>query len=184
MTPELLIAIVSGILTLLASFFVAMYQARVESRKLVRQLEQQYTTSLFDKRLAAYTVLFQLLHDFNAVIEYGISNRQQLADFRKHYDSWVSAHAILLTRTTAKLVWGYHNYLINLLGQPTDVPLPQEQWVEIRNIHVLLGKALRAEVGIFDTTAAGIPEFDKPHVRALVEKLKQSSKQVRRRFGY
>ncbi|MEO0458355.1 MAG: hypothetical protein AAF152_17485 [Cyanobacteria bacterium P01_A01_bin.114] len=183
MTVELLIAIVSGIVTLFASFFVAMYQARVESRKLVKQLEQEYSTALFDKRLEAYPVLFELLHNFNAVIEYGTPTRQQLLDFRKHYDSWVSAHAILLTQATAKLIWGYHNYLVNLLEPRTGGSFPAEQWFEIRNIQVLIGKALRAEIGVFDTAAAGLPDFDKPHVKALVEKLRQSSKQVRRRFG-
>lgn len=182
MTIELLIAIVSGVITLLASFFVAMYQARAESRKLVEQLKQQYTTSLFDKRLAAYPVLFKLVHDFNTVIEYGIPDRQQLIGFRQQYDHWVSSYAILLTQTTAKLVWGYHNYLIDLLEQPTDAPVSHEQWVEIWNIHVLLGKTLRAEIGVFETVAAGMPEFEKAHVKALLERLQQSSKQMRRRF--
>ncbi|MEM9908371.1 MAG: hypothetical protein AAF921_25445 [Cyanobacteria bacterium P01_D01_bin.44] len=183
MTVELLIAIVSGIVTLLASFFVAMYQARAESRRLVKQLEQQYSTALFDKRLETYPILFELLHDFNMAIEYGTPSRQQLINFRKQYDSWVSAHAILLTQATAKLIWGYHNYLINLLEQPAGSSFPTEQWFEIRNIQVLIGKALRAEIGVFDTAAAGLPDFEKPHVKALLEKLRQSSKQVRRRFG-
>jgi hypothetical protein len=74
--PELLIAIVSGIITLSASFFVAMYQARTEFRKMVRQLEQKYTTSLFDKRLEAYPMLFKILHDLNNEIEYKTETQQ------------------------------------------------------------------------------------------------------------
>jgi hypothetical protein len=176
MKPELLIAIVSGLITLLASSFVAIYQARTEFQKLTRQLEQKYTTSLFDKRLEVYPVLFKALNDFNNVIEYNSSSKQQLIEFQKQYDTWISSHAILPTPTTAKAVWGYHNYLIDLLEQYHDIALPQERWIEIRNIQIVIGKFLRAEIGVFDTIAAGIPELEKPHVKAIIDKLHQSSK--------
>ena len=184
MKPELLIAIVSGLITLLASSFVAIYQARTEFRKLARQLEQNYTTSLFDKRLEAYPVLFKALNDFNNVIEYGSPNRQQFVEFQKQYDTWISTHGLLLTPTTAQVVWGYHNYLIDLLERYNDILIPQECWVEIRNIQIMIGKFLRAEIGVFDTVAAGVPELDKPYVKAIIDKLHQRSKKIRSRFGY
>jgi len=184
MKPELLIAIISGLITLLASSFVAIYQARTEFRKLTRQLEQKYTTSLFDKRLEVYPVLFKTLHDFNHVIEYNSSSKQQLIELQRQYDTWIASHAILLTPITAKAVWGYHHYLIDLLEQHRDIPLPQERWIEIRNIQVVIGKFLRAEIGVYDTTAAGIPELEKPYVTAIIDKLHQSSKKIRSRFGY
>ena len=184
MKPELLIAIVSGLITLLASSFVAIYQARTEFRKLARQLEQKYTTSLFDKRLEAYPVLFKSLTDFNNVIEYGSPSKQQLVEFQKQYDTWISSHAILLTPTTAKVVWGYHNYLIDLLDQYHDLSPPQECWIEVRNIQIMIGKFLRAEIGVFDTVAAGVPELEKPYVKMMIDKLQQSSKKNRNRFGY
>ena len=184
MKPELLIAIVSGLITLLASSFVAVYQARTEFRKLARQLEQKYTTSLFDRRLEVYPALFKALNDFNNMIEYGSPSKQQLVEFQEQYDAWISSHAILLTPTAAKAVWGYHNYLIDLLEQHHDIPLTQESWIEIRNIQIVIGKFLRAEVGVFDTTAAGIPELEKPYIKMTLDKLHQSSKKIRNRFGY
>ncbi|PSB30775.1 hypothetical protein [Stenomitos frigidus] len=184
MKPELLIAIVSGLITLLASSFVALYQARTEFRKLAGQLEQKYTTSLFEKRLEGYPILFKTLNDFNNVIEYDFPSKQQLVELQKQYDSWISSHAIFLTRTTAKVVWGYHHYLIDLLEQYHDIPLPNERWVEIRNVQIVIGKFLRAEIGVFDTTAAGIPELEKPYVKAIIDKLHQSSKKTRSKFGY
>ncbi len=182
--PELLIAIVSGILTLSASFFVAMYQARTEFRKMFRQLEQKYTTSLFDKRLEAYPLLFKILHDLNNEIEYNTQNKQQLVELQKEYDSWISSHAILLTPTTAKLVWGYHHYLIDILEQYPDDSMPEEQWVEIRNIQATIGKFLRTELGVYDTEAAGAPELEKPYIKAITGRLHQSSRKIRSRFGY
>ena len=184
MKPEFLVAILSGLITLLASSFVAIYQARTEFRKLARQLEQKYTTSLFDRRLEAYPVLFKALNDFNNVIEYGSPSKQQLVEFQKQYDTWTSSHAILLTPTTAKVVWGYHHYLIVLLEQDHDILLPQECWIEIRNIQIMIGKFLRAEIGVYDTTAAGTPELEKPYVKMIIDKLHQSSKKIRSRFGY
>lgn len=184
MKPELLIAIVSGLLTLLASFFVAMYQARTEFRKMVRQLEQKYTTSLFEKRLEAYPMLYQMLHHLNNEIEYNTQSKQQLIEFQKNYDNWIASHAILLTSTTGKLVWGYHHYLIDVLGQFPGQTLPEETWIEIRNIQATIGKFLRAELGVYDTQAAGTPELEKTYVRAMIEKLHQSSRKNRSRFGY
>ncbi|MEM7796232.1 MAG: hypothetical protein AAF579_17490 [Cyanobacteria bacterium P01_C01_bin.118] len=184
MQSELVIAIASGLLTLVASSLIAVYQSRTEFRKLRKQLEQTYTTSLFDKRLDLYPVLFQALNHLNHKIEYGSPNREQLIEFQHQYDDWISSHAILLTPTTAKAVWGYHNYLIDVLEQYHDGPIPLEQWIEIRNIQTVIGKFLRAEIGVFDTTAAGMPELERPHVKAILDKLHHSSQKIRKRFGY
>ena len=181
---QLAVAIVSGLITLLASSLIAIYQSRSEFRKLTKQLEQTYTTSLFDKRLEVYPVLFRALNQLNHKIEYSSPDKQQLVDFQHQYDDWLATHAILLTPTTAKVVWGYHNYLIDLLERHYDSPLPLEQWVEIRNIQIVIGKFLRAEIGVFDTTAAGIPELERPYVRAIIDKLQHSSQKIRNRFGY
>ena len=181
---QLTVAIVSGLITLLASSLIAIYQSRSEFRKLTKQLEQTYTTSLFDKRLEVYPVLFRALNQLNHKIEYSSLDKQQLVEFQHQYDDWLATHAILLTPTTAKVVWGYHNYLIDLLEQYYDSPLSLEQWIEIRNIQIVIGKFLRAEIGVFDTTAAGIPELERPHVRAIIEKLQRSSQKIRNRFGY
>ena len=184
MKPELSIAIISGILTLLASFFVAMYQARTEFQKMVEQLEQKYTTSLFEKRLEAYPLLYKILHALNNEIEYNTQNKQQLIRFQKDYDSWIASHAILLTPTIGKLVWGYHHYLIDILEQSPDESFPEERWIEIRNIQTTLGKFLRSELGVYDTQAAGSPELEKPYVKEISNKLRQSSRKIRNRFGY
>jgi hypothetical protein len=190
MKPELLIAIVSGLLTLVASSVVAMLQARVEFRKLAHQLEQKYTTALFDQRLAVYPLLFRTIHDFNHRIEYGIATPQHLIEFQQQFDRWIADHAILLTPHTAQAIWGYHYYLIELLERyphalhpptPGDV-WPAEVWTEVRNIQVTLDKILRAELGVFDTQAAGTPEFKKPHFRAVLDRLDQSAYKIRRRF--
>ena len=184
MKPEFLIAIVSGLITLAASFFVAIYQARTEFRKLARNLEQQYATALFEKRLEVYPVLFKALQDLNHVIEYQVPSEQDLVEFQQQYDRWLASHAILLTPTTAKVVWGYHNYLITLREQYHDSRLPQTVWTEIRNIQVVIGKFLRAELGVFDTIAAGISDLDRPHIQAILDRLHQTSQKLRDRFGY
>ncbi len=176
--------IVSGLITLAASSLIAVYQSRTEFRKLRKQLEQTYTTALFDKRLEMYPILFKILNDFNHRIEYGSPNKQQLMEFQRCYDDWGASHGLLLTPVTAKVVWGYHNYLINLLEQYHDNPVPLEQWIEMRNIQVVIGKFLRAEIGVFDTTTAGNPELERPYVKAIIDKLEHSSQNIRSRFRY
>jgi hypothetical protein len=184
MQTELVIAITSGLIALLTSFFVAVYQSRAEFRKLAKQLEETYTTSLFDKRLEVYPALFKALSQLSNAIEYKTQSKQQLKEFQGQFDSWLSSYALLLTPSTARITWRYHNYLIDLFEQYSDGPLPEEQWVEIRNIHVTIGKFLRAELGVFDTEPAGTPELEIPYVKDLLEKLGQRSKRVRGRFGY
>jgi len=178
----LLIAIVSGLITLTASFFVAMYQARVELRKYTRQLEEKYTTSLFNKRLEVYPLLFKAVADLNNSIEYGNQNRQLLIELQSKYDAWISANGIFLTPTTAHMLWGYHNYLVELLWQYHDDSIPEEKWVEIRNIQVTIGRFLRAEIGVFETKAAGAPKLETPFVQDIIAKLNQSSEKISSRF--
>lgn len=48
---------------------------------------------------------------------------------------------------------------------------------------MVIGKFLRAEIGVFDTTVAGIPELEKSYVNTVIDKLHQSSTKVRSRFG-
>ncbi|GEM_PF-6550971 len=188
MKPELLIAIVSGVLSLVASSLIAAYQARTEFQKMLKQLEQKYTTSLFEKRLELYPSLFTLLHNLNHEIEYKSQNkqhlsRQKLVEFQRYYDSWIATHAFLLTPASAELVWGYHHYLIDILEQESENYLPEEKWVEIRNTQLTIGKFLRAELGIYDTKAAGTLKLE-PYIQAITKKLNQSSRKIRNRFGY
>jgi hypothetical protein len=182
MRPELLIDIVSGLITLTASLFVAMYQARVELRKFARQLEEKYTTSLFNKRLEVYPLLFKALTDLNNTIEYSNQSRQSLIEFQGKYDSWISANGIYLTPATAHIIWGYHNYLVDLLGQHHDGSIPEEKWIEIRNIQATIGKFLRAEIGVFDTKAAGVPKLATSYVQNIIGNLDQNSERISSRF--
>lgn len=184
MQPELIIAILSGMITLLASLFVAMYQVRAEFRKLARQLEGKYKTSLFDRRLEAYPLLFNDLNDLNNAIELNNCSKQRIFDIQAKLDKWLSSNALFLSSTTAQIVWRYRSYLIDLIEQYHDKPVPDERWIEIRNIQVIIGKFLRAELGVFDTEPAGTPGLDKPHIKEILDKLGQSSKKTHSRFGY
>ena len=184
MQPELIIVIVSGFITLLASLFVAMYQSRVEFRKLASQLEEKYTTSLFDKRLEVYPLLFKALNTVNSSIEQNCQSKQLIMDFQDEFENWLSLNAIFLTPATANIIWGYHNYLIDLGNLYGEADIPEERWVEIRNIQVAIGKFLRAELGVYDMEPAGTPELEKPHVKEVLDKLDKSSDKIRKRFGY
>ena len=74
--------------------------------------------------------------------------------------------------------------IIELLEQHHAQTISLEQWIEIRNIQIVIGKFLRAEIGVFDTSAAGIADLNRPHVRAILDKLDKSSKVIQHRFRY
>lgn len=179
MQSELIVAIVTGLITLLASFVIATVQARAELRKMAKQLEERYTTSLFEKRLDAYPELFKILNSLTNAIEYGDVNRSELAQLQLEFDNWMSQHALFLTNSTARVAWGYHDYLIDTLEESRDQPVPDERWKEIQKIHKTLGKFLRAELGVFSTDAAGNVDLKKTHIAELLELLSQSSSKVR-----
>jgi hypothetical protein len=48
MKNEILIAIISGSVTLIASLILAAYRTRLEVKKALRQLEESYTKSLYE----------------------------------------------------------------------------------------------------------------------------------------
>ena len=176
MQLELLIALVSGVLTLAASFFVAMYKSRSEVNKMGKLLEEKYSTALFEKRLAAYPVLYQMLNTMNMAIEREANRVALLRTFQSDYEAWVGSHAILVTPSTGTVIWRYQRFLVNLLLKGKKTQIDQPQWEEIRNINRLIGKFLRAELGVYDTKPAGLPEMDKPHVQNLLRKLGASAK--------
>ena len=154
---------------------------------MLKQIEQKYTTSLFEKRLQVYPVLYKLLNEANCTIEYNSQNlgsmdRKVLADLRQEYDSWISAYAFLLTSSTGELVWGYHSYLIDILEQFSGDRLPEEVWIEVRNFQNTIGKSLRAELGVYEMKAAGAL-MQAPYVQSQLERLDQSAEKIRRRFG-
>lgn len=184
MQSELIVAIVAGLITFFASFLVATYQARTEFQKMAKQLEEKYTTSLFDKRLEVYPELFRLLSRLNHVIEYKEHTKDKLTAFQKEFDDWMAGNALFFSKTVAQIAWGYHNYLIDILEEYEEHPIPESCWIELRNIQLTFGKFLRSELGVFDTEPAGASKLETPHVKEILARLSQSSKKIRTRFKY
>ncbi len=184
MPTELVIAVISGLVAIVGSFFIAIYQSRVEFRKLARQVEEKYASSLFDKRLTVYPPLYSTLSRLTSAIETNTQTTEQVKQFQDQFENWLSSNAIFVTPTTATMVWGYRAYLLNLMETFEDEPIPEERWVEIRNLNVVIGKFLRAELGVFSTQPAGTPELESPHVSEMIERLSQESGKRRSRFGY
>jgi hypothetical protein len=151
---------------------------------MARQLEEKYTTSLFDKRLEVYPSLSKALNELSNAIEHNTQSKQHLVEFQSQFEKWISSNAIFLTPTTARIVWGYYHYLIDLIDQHRDKPIHEDQWVEMRNIQLTIGKFLRAELGVFDTKPAGTSDLEEPYVKEILDKLNSSSKKIRSRFGY
>ena len=94
MQTELLVAIISGLITFFVSVFVAVYQTRLEFRKMAKQIEEKYTTSLFDKRLEVYPKLFKILNDLTNEIEHSTQSKEKLVDLKRQFDKWMSTNAI------------------------------------------------------------------------------------------
>lgn len=182
MNNNLLIPIFSGILTLFASFFIAMYKSRVEIKKIAKQLEEKYTIALYNKRLEVFPEMFKIVNTLCQKIEKGINKFDDLIQFQESFDCWLSNNGILLTKSMVNLLWPYHNYLIIKLEKTNELTFSEEDWKHIRNFHVKICQSIRAELGIFETKAAGQYRLDHPDFKNMFNRIEQTSELLIKRF--
>ncbi len=151
MSSNLIIAIVSGLITLIVSVLVTSLKNKSELKKIKKELELNYAKSLFDKRIEVYPSLFCLLSGLNKLIEYNRQSKADIIEFQKNIDKWNNENAIFLTTTSSRIAYGYRYYLIDLTSKYSDKEIPENDWKNIRKINVTFEKSLRAEIGVYDT---------------------------------
>lgn len=151
-TPELLMAIITGLLSVVASVGVTTLSNRSELRRIRRELEQSYEKSLFDKRVKIYPKLYQLLSANIKLIRYGEASRDTLLKFREEIDSWNSKYALFFTPATSRLSGRFRTYLFLLLKESE---ITDDHWIRVKNTLQLFEAALRAEIGILNVPAVG-----------------------------
>lgn len=157
MAPELIVAIITGLISIVASVSVTTLSTRSELRRIRRELEQSYEKSLFDKRVEIYPELYQLLSANLKLIQYGDASRDTLLMFKEQIDAWNSKYSLFFTRATTQISWRFRHYLFLLLKEGT---ITDEHWDRIKNTIRLFEAALRAEIGIFNVPAVGpVPDL-------------------------
>lgn len=95
-----IIALSGVILSVLLSFASSKRTLRIELEKVYRTIEQGYASRLFDKRIDAYLIIFQLLSDFVKFIRYDESEKLSLKEFLNKLNEYDSNHGILFSNDT------------------------------------------------------------------------------------
>lgn len=168
---SILLAIITGIVSVIASLIVTTLRNKSELQKIRIELEQSYAKSLFDRRVKVYPIIYRLLSSYGKIIEYNRQTVENLTEFRDNFDSWDSQYSIYLTPPITKLCWRFRKYLNQLLTHFSESHLPEEEWKIFRNLLIEFEKAIRAEIGIFLSKPIGDSrEMERVH-KILDEKI-------------
>lgn len=155
MDNNIMTSIISGIITIAISVTTTIILNRAALKKIRIETRISYSKSLFDKRLLIYPKLFNLLSGFNKLIEEGKQTRDDLIKLHNDLNEWNSENAIFLTKTSAKIAYGYRFYLIELLEKTNKEEITEKNWIDIRSLNVGFEKSIRAEIGIYNTDPVG-----------------------------
>lgn len=154
-TLSIVVPIITVVISILASVIITTMQNRAEMKNLREQMEQNYSKSLFDKRVEAYPELWSLLCVLGKAIFYDQQTVGKLIEFRNKLDSWDIKYGVYLSQPVSHIYWRFVDYLRILLLDGTEAEITQQNWEDIARIRGSLQQALRAEIGIFDTNPVG-----------------------------
>lgn len=144
------IALVGVMLSVASSIAASLFQNRSQLARIKKELEQQYAKQLFEKRIATYPELYQLLSSYAKTIQYGEQTIENLLIFRNNLDEWDSKNAIFFTETTARIAGKFRGYLYEILSNRDTVNLSNEDWADIKKMTRGLETALRSEIGSYN----------------------------------
>ena len=98
-----LIALFGVIASVLVSFFVGQRQMKTQIDSLRIQVEQTYTSKLYEKRLEVYPLLFEIMSSFSKKIrDRGDITKKTLDDFVSQFNEWDSKHSIYTSELTLR----------------------------------------------------------------------------------
>ena len=154
-TLTIAVPIITIVISILSSLIITTMKNRTEMKKLQEQMEQNYSKSLFDKRVEVYSELWSLLGNLGKTIFYGQQTVENLIEFRDKFDSWDIKYGVYLSQPVSHIYWRFIDYLRILLLNGTEAEITHQNWEDINKIRTWLAQALRAEIGIFDTNPVG-----------------------------
>ena len=158
MDVSILIPIISGVITLIASLWLTTLKNKTELRKIQTQQEQNYTKSLFDKRIEVYPKLYSMFSDYEKLIRDNKQSIESLHTLKDDVDLWNTQFGIFFTDSTTNISFRFRKYLNLLLTNDSGSNISIDDWNLVQKILLTFEKSLRTEIGIYHTKAAGESE--------------------------
>ncbi len=128
-----LVALAGVLASALVSFVVSAKQARIESQKLLTELQAALGSRLYERRLEVYPSLYAYLSRLSKVLEVRSPTRADLLKCFVGVEEWDSNHAVLFGAVTGRAAYHFRQDLRELTLFPEDELLCKFSSPEQRN---------------------------------------------------
>lgn len=148
-----LIALGGVCTSVIVSYITSSRQANLEIQKLRAEIQHQFSSKLFEKRLELYPELYNYLSKFIRTIQFEQISQKAVQDLTSQIHEWTSKNAILFSGPTGSISYKLRLFLIEL-SKKSDVELQQdfsskEALSNLRHRVQELELALKSELGIY-----------------------------------
>lgn len=148
-----LIALGGVFVSVFVSYITSYRKANLEIQKLRAEIQHQFSSKLFEKRLELYPELYNYLSKFIRIIQFNKISKKAVQDLISEIHEWTSKNAILFSGPTGSISYKLRLFLIEL-SQKSDMELQQEfsskeALSDLRRRVQELELALKNELGIY-----------------------------------
>jgi len=163
-----LIALGGVCISVTISYITSSRQANLEIRKLRAEIQHQFSSKLFEKRLELYPDLYNYLSKFIRIIQFDKISQKAVQDLISEIHDWTSKNAILFSEPTGSISYKLRLFLVEL-SKKSDMELQQEfsskqALSDLRRRVQELELALKNELGIYSfetpTEAKDVQKFN------------------------
>lgn len=169
MDSTMVIAILTGSLSVTTSVVVTALQNRSQLQKIRKEHEQGYEKALFGKRIELYPQLYCVLSEFIKAIQSGQQSRESLLKFKEATDKLNSEDAIFFSLHTAQISGRLRKYLILLLDEECTKAITDENWKRLWKIIERFENSLKADIGIFNLPVVGASPYQENDILLIDE---------------
>jgi hypothetical protein len=169
MDSTIVIAILTGSLSVTTSVVVTALQNRSQLQKIRKEHEQGYEKALFGKRIELYPQLYCVLSEFIKAIQSGQQSRESLLKFKEATDKLNSENAIFFSLHTAQISGRLRKYLILLLDEECTKAITDENWKRLWKVIERFENSLKADIGIFNLPVVGASPYQENDILLIDE---------------
>lgn len=155
-----------AIATIVVYFCISIKRNRTELKMIQIQLEQKYSTSLFEKRIELYPSLSEILSGYQKKILYGDNTEENFMVFIKELDSWNTKNSIFFTQETAEFSSDSRRFFRVFLNKIKNQnasdsngklknKLSKDEWIAIYQVLGDFEISLRADIRMFHEKTPG-----------------------------
>jgi hypothetical protein len=163
-------------------FYISINRNRTELKMIQIQLEQKYSTSLFEKRIELYPSLSEILSGYQKKILYGDNTEENFMVFIKELDIWNTKNSIFFSRETAKFSSGSRLFLRSFLNKIKNQnasdsngklknKLSEKDWEAIYQVLGDFEISLRADIRMFHEKTPGNVKDRKKIINSLEKRI-------------